>query len=128
MYLTENELKNTYCLEAITMPAGDVTKFLARANAYAQGVVGGPLPSEKIDDGLKTAVAMAFEIFAEGDSAQTDITTGTITEVAPAGYYYRSKTTDPLTKVDKMLQPYADYYKASNTTTGEKGFMFLGRA
>jgi hypothetical protein len=124
-YLTVDELP-TYCPEVANMTAGDKTKYLNRANGYAFGIIGGiPSYTDQLPaTTVKTAVALAFEIFAEGQEAQTNTVNGNITEAAPTGHYVR-KADDPLTVVDKMLLPYAEAFKNQNTTTADNGIMFL---
>lgn len=121
MYLTEEEIKDTYYPKAAIMPAADVTLYLARANAYAQGIIGGMPPN--VDDNLKTAVALAFEVLAKGETGQADPVTGNITEAAPAGVFTRRE--NPLKAVDTMLKPYADAYDAANIPKSEKGVQFF---
>lgn len=122
MYLTKEDL-TTYYPDAENMPVNEVTKYLARANSYAQGIIGGPLPAEKVDDGLKSAVGLAFEIMAKGETAQADAVTGNITEISPAGFF--AKKPDPLATVKVMLEPYAKYYDRINAATAERGVRFL---
>jgi hypothetical protein len=108
------------------MAAGDKTKYLSRANGYAFGVIGGiPTYNDQLPaDQLKAAVALAFEVFAEGQEAQTNPVNGNITEAAPTGHYTR-KAEDPLAVVDKMLQPYKDAFERQNTAAADNGLMFL---
>jgi hypothetical protein len=124
-YLTVDELP-TYCPEVANMTAGDKTKYLNRANGYAFGVIGGiPAYTDQLPaTTVKIAVAMAFEIFAEGQEAQTNTVNGNITEAAPTGHYVR-KADDPLAVVDKMLQPYKEAFEAQNTALADNGIMFL---
>jgi hypothetical protein len=126
MYLTAGELTTTYYPKAATMEVPDVTTYLARANAYAQGVIGGPLAEEYVDDGLKAAVAMAFEILAQSETAQVDQVTGNITEAAPSGYY-QVKRVDPLATVKTMLIPYSFLYVSLQPipATGLRTVQFL---
>lgn len=121
MYLTDEELKDTYYPKAAAMDTDNVTLCLARANAYAQGIIGGMPPNA--DDNLKTAVALAFEIFAKGETGQADPITGNITEAAPAGVFVRRE--NPLKAVETMLKPYADEFDAANTPKSEKGACFF---
>lgn len=124
-FLTESDLPN-YCPDAANMTAGDKKKYLNRANGYAFGIIGGiPKYTEQLPaETVKTAVALAFEIFAEGQEAQTNNVNGNITEAAPAGYYVR-KADNPLEVVDKMLLPYAEAFKNQNTASADNGIMFL---
>lgn len=121
MYLTQDELTDTYYPKAAAMPQEDVILFLSRANAFAQGIIGGMPPNA--DDVLKTAVAMAFEVLAKGETGQADPVTGNITEAAPAGVYVRRENT--LKTVETMLQPYAQAFDRANTTKSERGISFL---
>jgi hypothetical protein len=126
-YLTAAELP-TYYPKAKNMAADDVTTYLAQANAYASGVIGGKLPADKVDDGLKTAVATAFGVFARGETAQVNSVNGNITPAAPADWYNRptSRQYDPLDSVKTMLTPYAVLFDSLNKAASENGFMFLG--
>lgn len=111
MLLTMNELPEYYPT-AINMTDNDKATFLSRANAYCLGIIGGvptytpQYPAEPV----KAAVALAFEIFAEGQTAQTNEVNGRITEAAPTGHYVR-KADNPLDVVDKILMGYADYFR-----------------
>lgn len=121
-FLTKDELPDYY---PNNMPDGDVTKYLARANAYCFGVIGGDPP--QVDDNLKAIVAHAFEILAEGQTAQTDPTTGIITEAAPASTFNRSdRNANPLLAVDKMLLPYKKAFEAANEAQSDFGVSWLG--
>ncbi len=124
MYLTVVELTSTYYPKAATMESTDVNTYLMRANSFAQGIIGGPLSEEYIDEGLKTAVAMAFEILAQGESAKVDAVTGNITEAAPAGYY-QVKRPDPLDTVKTMLIPYTMQYDRLQLPDNNRGVRFL---
>jgi len=124
MYLTAVELTSTYYPKAAVMETTDINTYLMRANSFAQGIVGGPLPEAYIDDGLKTAVAMAFEIMAQGESAKVDAVTGNITEAAPAGYY-QVKRPDPLDTVKTMLIPYTMQYDRLLKPDNNRGVRFL---
>ncbi|MGG3803164.1 hypothetical protein [Metabacillus fastidiosus] len=125
--LADSEL-NDYLPEAANMTADDRKKYLNRANSYALGVIGGiPLYTDKHPaETVKTAVALAYEIFAEGQEAQTNPVNGNITEAAPVGFYAR-KANSPFEVVDKMLQPYAEIFKGNEAESGQsdKGIMWL---
>lgn len=127
MFLTEAELKTTYYTKAANMDQADVNQFLGQSNAHAFGVIGGIPPAITGDDGkgLKSAVALAFQLFAKADTAQVNETTGDITEAAPAGAFVRNKERDPWAIVDGMLKPYADAYKAANVTKSDRSVKFL---
>ncbi|WP_433958543.1 hypothetical protein [Cytobacillus horneckiae] len=124
-FLVDDDLKK-YNPEAVNMTEGDKVKFLNRANSFAFGVIGGvpkytpELPEEQ----LKAAVALAFEILAEGQEAQTNSVNGNITEAAPNGHYVR-KAEEPLAIVEKMLLPYKEAFIRQNATTADNGIMFL---
>lgn len=129
-YLTADELKSTYYKKATSMGADEVAINLARANSYAQGVIGGALPADKVDTNLKAAVALAFEIMTRGETSQVDPVNGNITEAAPTSPYVQSgfshRRYNPMDTVDKMLKPYAALYDQLNKATDEHGFMFMG--
>jgi len=121
-FLTEAELTTTYYPKAANMDPADRKTYLQRANAFCKGEIGGDPPT--IDDDLKTAVAMAFEIMAQGETAQVDETTGNITEAAPPGHYTR-KEKDPLDVVRNMLRPYRLAFEMANATKSDRGVLFL---
>lgn len=127
MFLTEAEIKTAFYKPAAVMDPDDVTLFLNQSNAYAFGVIGGIPPAIPGDDGksLKSAVALAFQLFSKAETAQENETTGNITEAAPAGAFVRNKERDPWAIVDSMLKPYADAYKAANVTKSDKGARFF---
>ncbi|MED3571958.1 hypothetical protein [Cytobacillus praedii] len=124
-FLTEGDLP-TYYPAAVKMSEDDKKKYLSRANAYAFGIVGGiPTYSVQLPEAqIKAAVALAFEILAEGQDAQTNSVNGNITEAAPTGFYVR-KASDPLAVVDKMLLPYKSAFESQNTASAENGVIFL---
>lgn len=124
-FLVEEDLPKYYPATA-NMTANDVTTFLTRANSYAFGFIGGvPTYTAQLPaDYLKTAVALAFEILAEGQEAQTDPVNGTITEAAPTGFYTR-RADNPFAVVDQMLSPYKRAFEAQNTTSADNGVQFL---
>ena len=125
-FLTESELKSTYYPEAVNMPTGDISKYLARANGYVFGQIGGTPPAITGDDGsgLKTAVAMAFEIFAAGETQSVDPTNGNVTEGAPTSAYSKQKRA--LESVNTMLRPYKTAYENANAAETDKGIIWLG--
>jgi hypothetical protein len=125
-YLQEDELVTMYSKAAnIT----DRAIYLARANAYCEGKIGGPIPALGVDGqtidlgNLKTAVVMAFELFAKDETGQADPDTGNITDAAPAGYFSRSN--NPFKQVDEMLVPYAQAVDATVPQKSERGIRFL---
>jgi hypothetical protein len=78
-------------------------------------------------ENLKTAVAMAFEIFAKGETnavAQVDEKTGNITDAAPTSKAVQ-KIDDPFKVVRAMLSPYAQAVLAGNASTSDRGIRFL---
>lgn len=111
LLLSRDELTTTYYKKAAAMPADDVDLYLMRANAFAAGTIGGTLPADKIDANVKTAVAMAFEIFAKGETGKEDPVNGFITEAAPAGFYASAfaKKPDPLATPRAMLGGYSGW-------------------
>lgn len=129
MYLTKEELKATFYPKAGNMDDTDVTLYLQRANSYALGVIGGiPTFTDQLPaDGVKAAVAAAFEFFCKGETAQVNPLNGNITDSAPAGYFQRppSRQYEPLQAVNTMLAPYATLYDSQNTVQSEKGVSFL---
>lgn len=111
LFLSREELTGTYYKKAAAMPVDDVDLYLMRANAFAAGVIGGMLPADKIDANVKTAVAMAFEVFAKGETGKEDPVNGFITEAAPAGFYANAfaKKDDPLMTPRAMLRGYSGW-------------------
>lgn len=122
-FLNETELKSTYYPQAANVDSMDIKVYLQRANAFCKGEIGGEPPL--VDDDLKAAVAMAFEVFAQGETAQVDVITGNITEAAPAGYYSRKAEKDPLDTVRSMLKPYKIAFEAANAAKSDRGLMFI---
>lgn len=115
MLLTSIELPQ-YLPVARQMSTNDITVFLARANAYCLGVIGGIPPALSWDpgqDNLKHVVAAALELLAEGETAQIDASNGNITVVAPTR---PGVAANPLDIVDQMLQPYRTAYLATIAT------------
>lgn len=126
MLLTKDELPNYYPEAAVLQP-NDITKYLLRANAYCLGYIGGvpAYTAEYPAEPVKAAVALAFEVFAEGQIAQTDNVNGNITEAAPVGFYVR-KADNPLEVVNQMLQAYANRYKSTQeAANADNGVRFL---
>jgi len=128
MYLTADELKTTYGKKFANMDIDDLNTYLQRANTLAYGEIGGipaGLTSEETA-ALKGAVALAFEIFANGESGQVDQETGTITEAAPEGVFVRKtyKESDPFAVVKGMLAPFAQKVAAA-VLEPSRGVMFL---
>jgi hypothetical protein len=121
MLLNLAELTTTYYPKAKNMP--DASMYLSRANAFCTGIIGGE-PST-VDDTVKTAVSMAFEIFTKGETAQVDESTGNITEAAPTGKYVKNTEKDPLDVVREMLQSAKRKYEKENASMTDRGIMFL---
>lgn len=126
-YLTAEELTAQYYRKAADMKQDDVAYFLQRANAYAFGIIGGPPPTISGDDGsnLKTAVAMAFEFFAKGETGQANEVTGEISDAAPASQSVKEEGKHPLKIVEGMLEPYAAAFRAATTVKSSKAAVFL---
>lgn len=122
-FLLVADLKATFYKKAANMDEDDLNTYLARANAFAKGEIGGIPPT--VDDDLKAAVAMAFEIMSQGESSQTDDLTGNITEGAPPGPYARAKQIDPLDTVKAMLRPYRLEFEASCVSKSDHSIAFL---
>ena len=121
-FLTAIELKTVFYKKAANMDADTLDGNLRKANAFAKGVIGGVPPT--VDDDLKAAVALAFEVMVKGETAQVDDLTGNITEAAPAGYFVR-RDRDPLDVVREMLQPYKDEYDLSKLPDSSRGVRFI---
>lgn len=125
MYLTKAKLIEFYP-PADEMTEAHVDTFLPRANSYANGVIGGKLDDEYVDDHLLTAVALAFEIMTKGDTAQVDPNNGNITRAAPEGHFVpRRAEYNPLETVKAMLIPYKEIYAGLNNSSDDRGFMFV---
>lgn len=120
-FVTVDELKALYPKAANLQPE-NLTPYLARANAFCKGEIGGQPPT--VDDDLKTAVVMAFEIFAQDDVAQIDEVTGNITDASEASKY-TGNAKDPFDAVKAMLRPYKLAFDAANVATAENGVRFL---
>jgi len=127
MYLTADELPSFYP-KAANMQPDDVTTYLQRANSLAYGEIGGVPANLSAEEtaALKGAVAMAFEIFAVGESGQADEVTGTITEAAPEGPFVRKtyKDSDPFKVVRDMLRPFGAKVAAATPETSDRGVAF----
>lgn len=125
-FLEATDLPSFY-KPAASMTQDDVTTYLQRANAYAKGEIGGIPPAIPGDDGadLKAAVALAFEVFSKGETAQVNDFTGNITDVAPGGQYTRKDSKDPLDTVKAMLRPYRLAFEAANAAQTDRGVKFL---
>ena len=125
MFLTQTELISTYYTPAEPVTDAEQKLYLLRANAFCRGYIGGDPPV--IDEGLKIAVALSFEIFARGETSQIDDATGNITEVAPptAATAQSSKSNaDPYKIVKEMLRPYKLAFENA-TNVSDRGVKFL---
>ena len=125
MFLTQAELISTYYTPAEPVTDAEQKLYLLRANAFCRGYIGGDPPV--IDEGLKIAVALSFEIFARGETSQIDDDTGNITEVAPptAATAQSSKSNaDPYKIVKEMLRPYKLAFENA-TNVSDRGVKFL---
>lgn len=131
MYLTVEELKTTYYKKAALMQEDEITIFLARANSFTLGVIGGipPYSANLPAEQLKAAVALAFEYFAAGESGKVNPVNGNVAAIAPASFYsrdtYVSRSATPLDTVKEMLAPYVAAFENSNSTTSDNRVMFL---
>lgn len=125
-FLNAADLPNYYS-KATNMDENDVSTYLQRANAFALGEIGGVPPVIPGDDGenIKIAVALAFEIFAAGETGQVDNFTGNITDAAPGGNYSRNTERDPLDIARGILKPYKRAYEAANAAQIDRGVQFL---
>lgn len=130
MLLTKKELLEMYYKRGKPIEDADVDLYLSRANAWCTGYIGGVppmLPGETSDRaGLKTAVALCFEIMARGETKQINETTGDITDVAPPTGATKTmtqyKALDQFQTVRDMLRAYKNAFedKTSKTDNGVK--------
>lgn len=125
-FLNATDLPNLYA-KAANMEPAELNTYLQRANAFALGEIGGIPPTIPGDDGenIKVAVALAFEIFAAGETGQVDTFTGNITDAAPGGNYARKTDRDPLDIARGILKPYKRAYEAASTAQTDRGVKFL---
>ena len=83
MLLTKKELLEKWYTRGQPIEDSDIDLYLSRANAWCIGYIGGVpplLPGEPADrPGLKTAVALCFEIMATGETKQINEDTANIT-------------------------------------------------
>ncbi|MEG1083975.1 MAG: hypothetical protein RSE04_05995 [Hydrogenoanaerobacterium sp.] len=123
MFLTKEELLSKYYTLANPVDPEKQDLFLLRANAWCKGYIGGTPPI--VDDDVKTAVALCFEIMARGEVSQIDAVTGNITDVAPPTASTKSKTeVDPYDLVKGMLRPYKLAFENS-TNVSDRGVKFI---
>lgn len=114
-----------YYPKGANMDADDKTTFIGRANAWAYGEIGGEPPTSMDLTVLKTAIGLTIELFAQGETAQTDATSGNITAAAPSGYYSVTKDPDPFDHVVIMLSGYKRAVTEANTSKAARGIAFL---
>lgn len=125
MFLTKDELLQKFYKLAEPVAEDKQDLFLLRANAWCRGYVGGAPPV--VDDDVKTATALCFEIMARGETSQIDDTTGNITEVAPPTVATKAtagKVYDPYTVVKEMLRP-AKLAFENSSNVSDRGVKFL---
>lgn len=123
MLLSSEELKTIYYPTSSAMSESDVRTYLLRANAFAEGVIGGR--PAVVNETIKAAVGLAFEIFAKAETDQVNDVTGNITQAAPEGAFVRNKKTDPLDTVRDMLAGAKRSFNVANTKVSERGVSFL---
>jgi hypothetical protein len=126
VFLSVAELTEKYYTPSEPLTDPDKNLYLLRANAFCRGFIGGDPPT--IDDGLKIAVALCFEVFARGETSQIDEATGNITDVAPPTaatmHSNRYMTADQSKTVKEMLRPYKLAFENS-TNVSDRGVKFL---
>lgn len=126
MFLSMTELTEKYYTPSEPLTDADKNLYLLRANAFCRGFIGGDPPL--VDEGLKIAVALCFEVFARGETSQIDEATGNITDVAPPTaatmHSNRYMTADQFKTVKEMLRPYKLAFENS-TNISDRGVKFL---
>lgn len=126
MFLTQAELISTYYTPAEPVTDAEQKLYLLRANAFCRGYIGGDPPV--VDEGLKIAVALCFEIFARGETSQIDEATGNITEVAPptaaTSQSNKYASSDEFKTVKEILRPYKLAFENA-TNVSDRGVKFL---
>lgn len=126
MFLTQAELVSTYYTPAEPVTDAEQKLYLLRANAFCRGYIGGDPPV--MDEGLKIAVALCFEIFARGETSQIDEATGNITEVAPptaaTSQSNKYASADEFKTVKEILRPYKLAFENA-TNVSDRGVKFL---
>lgn len=130
VFLTKSELKTTYYRLAKPIDDTELVIYLSRANAWCRGYIGGDPP--EIDECVKIATALCFEIMARGETSQIDHDTGNITYVAPptasqnAAMYAGGRLTqdDQFGGVKEMLRPYKLAFEDATNRT-DRGVKFL---
>lgn len=132
MLLDKKELLEKYYTRGNPIEDADVDLYISRANTWCIGYIGGVppmLPGEPKDrPGLKTAVALCFEIMARGETMQIDQETGNITDVAPPTGSTKTVTQyaamDQFTTVREMLRAYKNAFEYTTSRT-DRGVKFL---
>lgn len=132
MLLEKTELLENYYTRGQPIEDSDVDLYLSRANTWCVGYIGGippMLPNEPKDrPGLKTAVALCFEIMARGETKQINEDTGDITEVAPPTGATKTvtqyKALDQFAVVREMLRAYKNAFEYQTNRT-DRGVKFL---
>jgi len=130
VFLTKSELTTEYYGLAKPIDDVELVIFLSRANAWCRGYIGGDPPV--IDECVKIATALCFEIMARGETSQIDQETGNITYVAPstpsqnAAMYAGDRYTqdDQFGAVKEMLRPYKLEFEDTTNRT-DRGVKFL---
>lgn len=126
MFLSITELTEKYYTPSEPLTPADKNLYLLRANAFCRGYIGGDPPV--VDEGLKIAVALCFEVFARGETSQIDDATGNITDIAPPTaatmHSNRYFTADQFKTVKEMLHPYKLAFENS-TNVSDRGVKFL---
>lgn len=132
MLLSKKELLEKYYVRGNPIEDADINLYLSRANAWCIGYIGGVppmLPGEPKDrPGLKTAVALCFEVFARGETKQINEDTGNITDVAPPTGAVKTatqyKALDQFATVREMLRAYKNAFEDQTSKT-DRGVKFL---
>ena len=132
MLLGKKELLEKYYTRGNPIEDADINLYLSRANTWCIGYIGGIPPMLKSEPpdrpGLKTAVALCFEIMARGETQQINRETGNITEVAPPTGATKTTTqyeaADQFKTVREMLNAYKNAYEDTTSRT-DRGVKFL---
>lgn len=132
MLLTKKELLEKYYVRGNPIEDSDIDLYLRRANAWCIGYIGGIPPMLKGEPkdrpGLKTAVALCFEIMARGETMQINQETGNITDVAPPTGAVKTTTQyaamDQFSTVREMLRAYKNAFEDTTSRT-DRGVKFL---
>lgn len=126
MFLEKAELLSGFYSQAANVDENDISLYLQRANAFCYGYIGGTPPT--VDTTLKVAVALCFEIFARGETAQIDEDTGNITDAAPSSASVQADSRygakDKFITVKEMLRPYRLMFESKASLT-DRSVKFL---